>query len=694
MNDRRPLGLIAFYAATVFVSAFLLFQIQPLISKVILPWFGGSPAVWTTCVLFFQVLLFAGYAYAHLMTAYLSPKWQAILHIGLMAVALLTLPITPGAQWKPADAGMPAWRIFALLAANVGLPFFLLSSTGPLVQAWFSRACKGRSPYRLYALSNVGSLLALLSYPFVVEPLLTTGTQDRLWTVGFCVFALVCSYLAAQLWHATRRGPSVGTLEPSVAELPVSAKRPTGRLRWFLYPAFASMMLLAVTNHACQDMAVIPFLWVVPLSLYLLSFIICFDNEKWYSRGSFAGLTAVVLVGISVVIMFGWQANLFVDVGWHFLALFLLCMICHGELVSAKPAPKYLTSFYLSSAAGGALGGVFVAVICPLIFSTYLELNLGMIGGGVLAMSILWREGRRRLFVQQPRWKWITAVGAVCVCVLVACTQFDIVRFGDLATYRNFYGVLYVEQEEDGRHMPGRALIHGTTAHGFQFRLPEMQHIPTAYYARNTGVGRTVLQVGHERPIRVGVVGLGCGTLAAYGRDGDYFRFYEINPDVVEIAHKYFTFIDRSHAKVDIVLRDARLALEHEPDQHFDLLVLDAFSSDAVPTHLLTREAFEVYLRHLKPGGVIAVHISNRHLNLRPVVSAVARKNHMRHVLIRNGFNRYRAIMAAQWMILTRDSRLFATPAFRGVISKRDSDHQQLVLWTDQFHNLLEILEF
>jgi len=687
MTDRPRTWLIVWFAVTTLVSAFLVFQVQPVISKTVLPWFGGSPAVWTTCMLFFQVLLFGGYAYAHLITRYLTPRFQGVIHFTLLAAALLVLPITPAAAWKPTGSEEPVTHILLILLMNVGLPYFILSATGPLIQAWFSLDQTRHSPYRLYALSNVGSLAALLTYPFLVEPMLTTHNQGRIWSVGFCVFALVCSYLAARLWSV--RSPD----EAIVAEECEPSPAPTWRALtiWLLLPALASVLLLATTNHVCQDVAVIPFLWVAPLSLYLLTFIICFDREQWYSRTWTVGLAIVSLIALSVLLRYVEGSSLLVEIGMYFAVMFLVCMVCHGELARSKPSPRYLTKFYLMSSAGGALGGLLVALICPLVFSTNLEFHIALIAGTALSLFIFLCEAQRTWLNATPKRKGIAWLGGFAVILFVSCLHLDNLASTAYLMERNFYGILRVERPANSG---GTSLVHGRTVHGFQFDDPEWKRRPTTYYSYGSGIGRTLHLKKSVAPLRIGAIGLGTGTVACYGQVGDLYRFYEINPAMVIIANEQFSFLRDSQAKVEIVMGDARLSLEREPNQNFDVLILDAFSSDAVPTHLLTREAFDVYNRHLKPDGIIAVHVSSRHLRLAPVVARLAEHLGMDCVQVNNPIDPQRAVLAAEWMLMTRDPDFRHHAVIEPVaILFDDQPGHDVPLWTDQYNNLFQIMK-
>ena len=684
----RSLGFV--YACTIFLSALLLFEVQPVMSKFILPWFGGSPAVWTTCMLFFQTALLAGYAYAHLSERLLSPRWQAVVHGAVLLAALAVLPITPDAVWKPQADDGPTWRILCLLAASVGLPYFVLSTTGPLVQAWFSRSFPGRSPYRLYALSNIGSLLALVSYPFYVEPGFDIAQQTRWWAYGFGAFALLCGFCALRAAIVPRLAAGRSASEDDAAR---AVGPPTGsdRVKWLLLPAFASMMLLATTNHVCQDVSVMPFLWVVPLSLYLLSFIICFDHERWYQPRIYAVGTLVTLclaAGIDQLVTggTGFALGFVQELSIHFASLFCVCMLCHGELVRLRPHPRYLTSFYLMVAAGGALGGVFVSLVAPVIFSTFLEWKIGLVGGCLLAALVLLETQkpslvRRRLALATPV-VLVAFMGINCVPALQTGGAREL-----FTAARNFYGVVSVVERDVADTAQHKFNFYsGRIVHGLQFVQADKRAQPTAYYGPDTGVGKLLTEFKKNQRLRVGLVGLGVGTLAAYAHPGDDFRFYEINDQVLEMAEAHFSYLKDCRGNVEMVLGDARLSLEREPVQHFDLLVLDAFSGDAIPSHLLTREAFAIYLKHLKPDGIVAVHISNRYLDLKPVVLALALHYDFEATHTSSPGDAPNGRFPAEWMVLRPIPRDGSQPK-RAAMADNDR------LWTDSHSNLFEILK-
>ena len=682
---RRASALECCLASTVLVSAFLVFQVQPLISKFILPWFGGSPAVWTTCLLFFQLVLFAGYAYAHLLTRLSRPSWQAIIHLGLLVLGLSLLPITPSDDWKPADAFHPTSRILALLAANVGVPYFLLSSTGPLIQAWFARSAPGKSPYRLYALSNVGSLVALVSYPFLVEPAWGSAAQGRFWSLGFTLFALLCCYAAFRTGCLSNAASTTSPDHTSADET-----RPTWvrRLAWIGYAAVPSIMLLAMTNHVCQDVAAIPFLWVLPLGLYLVSFIICFEKEQWYSPRLFGPLTALLVCVVCVLPLLNQLLDLWVEVALYMSALFAICMLCHGELVRLKPSARDLTSFYLMTSAGGALGGITVALIAPRLFNSYLELNLGLVACYVIAIFASLSSHREQP-LRHARW----AAGIAFLGLLfVVRSQASTVAVAPLAQARDFYGVIGVDEHNIGEAQHRREMRHGRIVHGQQFWSPERRREPTLYYSTATGIGRAIDALQQDRAsLRIGVVGLGVGTLATYGRPQDTIRYYEINPEVERLARQYFTFLDDSPAQIETVLGDARLMLEREAPQVYDLLVLDAFSGDAIPAHLLTREALAIYQLHLAPGGMLAVHISNRHVDLLPVVRGLAEAGKLAERVIHTDPAAVEhGATAAKWVLLAADEHWFEQAQ---IGPNSSSAAGRTIHWSDDFSNVFEIVQ-
>ncbi len=749
------------FAATVFLSAFLLFQLQLIIAKYLLPWFGGTPAVWTTCMFFFQVLLLAGYAYAHWVSRRFSPRVQMGMHAGLLTLSfilLLTLarywpaPILPGPWWKPVGSQTPVLHLLQLLMVSVGFPFFLLSTTSPLLQAWYQRAATGSSPYRLYALSNLGSLLGLAIYPFLVEPELALSTQAWAWSWGYGIFALG-SY-ACGLWAGKPLLPQ--PLQPVAAGIEEDAPGAWRHVFWIALAACASTLLLATTNRLCQDVAVIPFLWVLPLGLYLASLVICFDHERWYASQVFQSALAGALPLACVLLLRGPVTGMATQIVLYSGVLFVCCMFCHGELAHAKPTARHLTSFYLSLALGGALGGVFVALLAPLTFPAYWEYQAGLFVCLVLAGVVAardkasWYRGEKvwvpvLLFVAglvvpiaagrtlRDAREAMYAVGVVAVFLAVlllgrsgsrGATRFlrstlagcsallltliagtllvDLQSAQEVA--RNFHGVLAVldvEPADPQRH--ARILKHGRVVHGVQFVEAAARRQPSSYFVRDSGLGLALLH--HPRrtgeqgttPLRVGVVGLGIGTIAAYGRPGDTFRFYENNPEVLRLARdtRYFHYLEDTAAKVEVVLGDGRLSLEEElrrgQAQAFDLLALDAFSSDAVPVHLLTREAFEVYLAHLAPDGILAVNISNRSLDLRPVILKLAEHHRLAVAFIPKD-NPEPYSLPSHWMLLARSQEVLGAPAIQAA-KWEVGQVPEVRLWTDDYSNLFQVLK-
>ena len=665
---------LGLHACTIFVSAFLLFQVEPVIAKIILPWFGGSAAVWTTCLLFFQLTLLLGYLYAHWTTERCRPRAQAWIHAGLLGASLLALPVLPGDGWRPSGTGNPILEILALLAATVGLPYFMLSTTGPLVQAWFARRHPGAAPYRLYALSNIASMLALLSYPVLVEPLVATRAQARLWSWAYLVFA-------ALVLGAALRGPGEARPDPGGPAPP--APGPATWALWALLPACASALLMAVTNHLTQNVAAIPFLWVLPLCLYLLTFIVCFDREAWYRPILFMALTAAAAGGMAYALVDFENLAIRPTLALFLAGLLFGYMVCHGELVRLKPHPRHLTAFYLMIALGGALGGLFVGVAAPTLFNGAYELPVALCACCILAAARWWSLGLR------PWLRWAGPVAAAAVTAALAWgVRAYIQDYRVLA--RNFYGGLRVmDTTQEG--LPVRRLMNGAIDHGEQYLDPEYRRQATTYYGWDSGIGLALRSL--ERPgLRAGFIGLGAGTLATYGRPGDTFRFYEINPLVLRLARTEFTFLRDSPAAVTCVLGDARLSLMREAPQQFDLLAVDAFSGDAIPVHLLTREAFELYFRHLRPDGLLAVHISNRYLDLGPVVERAAAALGKATLRVETGDDEANDICGATWVLVAGQPGLLQAHVLKGAGTPLNP---QLGFrgWTDDYSNLFRVLK-
>lgn len=696
------------FAATIGVGACLLFQVQFVLGKQILPWFGGAPSVWTTCMLFFQVLLLAGYGYAHLLSRSGSALRQRNIHLAMLGLALVLLlvrvalwpsPINPSDAWKPQPDDLPALAILGLLLFTIGLPFLVLASTGPLLQAWYARCFPGASPYRLYALSNLGSLLGLLSYPFLLEPAMSVTSQGWVWSAGFVIFVLGCAAAAVLV------GRTEGAPAPPDHSEPTEPKDDPGtpptaasRALWFSLAMVASVMLLAVTSQISLEVAVIPFLWMLPLALYLLSFVLCFEYEGSYRRGLWIPLLLFGAGATTSVIIIGVSVPMSLQLVTYLATLFFACMVCHGELVRRKPEPRYLTGFYLLVSAGGAAGGIFTGLVAPAVFLGLWELPLALVAACALALVLgLGGPATSYRFLRRLS----LGVGVLyLVAMSVQLVDDALDELGDnVHVSRGFFGVLRVDRSTDEHDAELTRLRHGRIIHGLQYTDPELALEPTSYYGPGSGVGLAIAT--HPRrqagePLQLGFVGLGAGTLACYVFDGDVGRFYEIDPDVVALSsgdEPLFTYLRDARGTVEVAVGDARVNLEREPLRGFDVLALDAFSSDAIPTHLLTVEAMQLYLRHLRDAnGIIAVHISNRYLDLDPVVRALAAELGLSVIRIDDDSSDDR-VYASDWVLLARDPA-----AFEGVMTLADpaeapADDGSWPLWTDTYSNLVQVLK-
>lgn len=667
------------FPVTIFLSAFLLFQMQPMMGRYVLPWFGGGPAVWTDCLLFFQVLLLAGYAYAHWLGSRRSVRLQAGVHIGLLLASLAFLPIGPHADvWKPASSGDPSGRILLLLAATAGGPYLLLSATGPLLQRWFTLSEPGKPPWRLYALSNLGSFLALLSYPFAIEPFVRLRAQAGIWSALYVGFAVLCG------WTAWRMRTQAKPPEPQGAAMPAWPVV----LFWLGLAACGSTLLVATTNQICQEIAVNPFLWVAPLSIYLLTFVLAFEKAQYYRRAVFAAAAGVFAPAACVAESVSASLSLGLQLGLYLTALFVTCMVCHGELARSRPAPRYLTVFYLTIAAGGAMGGVFVALVAPRVFIGFSEYPVGL-GAACLLGLIGWmRSGALAQWTSRNFAVRIPMIALLMGAITAAVATVAAGGEPALASRRNFYGILRVIDRAD-RNGPRRGLRHGRVLHGFQYLESPQSAWPTAYYGPHSGAAMVLNAL--DRPKRnVAVIGLGIGTMAAWGRPGDTFRFYEINPDVEAIARQWFSYLSSSGARTEVVLGDARVELDRELARghsgDFDVIVVDAFSSDAIPVHLLTAECADLYRRRLAPGGVLLLHISNRVLNLEPVARGMALHLGWKEVVLTSRQNEQTGETRAEWVLIT------ANPDFQkwsGEVATGPA-----IAWTDDFASLWHVLRF
>ena len=705
------------YAATILVSSFLLFLVQPIIAKQILPWFGGTAAVWTTCLVFFQIALLAGYAYSDLSSR-LRAKTQSTLHIGLLLLSLASLPIVADAGWKPLGSEDPQPRIWGLLAVTIGLPYGLLSTTGPLVQSWFAReqvdAATAQRVYRFFALSNVGSLLGLLAYPFAIETWISTRTQALGWSLAYGLYVLLASASALRSRRtASRVDHSRSPTAPADADAAAASPPPRAGdyLLWFLLSALASVLLLAVSSHITQNVASIPFLWVLPLSLYLFSFVLVFEGRGgrgYYLRSAWI-LPTLIFLGAMAWGLVEKRGMLHIQraIPLYSLGLLLGCMFCHGELAATKPASRYLTRFYLLMSIGGAAGGLFVGLAAPKLFRAYLELPLALVACALVALYLTWpwrasaAASDRTEAPHAPRWhqvqKWlipVAALGTALFCTHYLRMYLREVQQRNVHAARNFYGVLRVVQsapESDPRAV--RRLLHGAIIHGEQRLDPSRRQAIMSYYGKNSGLG---LAITHAQPgpRRIGVLGLGIGSIAAYGRTGDTFRMYEINPQVLEAASRYFYYLSGSQARIETVLGDARLLLEREAPQNFDVLAIDAFSGDSIPIHLLTQEALRIYLRHVKPDGSVVFNVTNRYVQVAPVIQQLAQAAGYSALWISDDAEEDESddLFQSDWVIVSKNPALVEDPD----VKRRQSPILPIAglrLWTDDFSNLFQILK-
>ncbi|MFZ9500935.1 MAG: fused MFS/spermidine synthase [Beijerinckiaceae bacterium] len=692
------------FASVMALAGFLLFQVQPMLAKYILPWFGGSATTWIVCMLFFQVALLAGYALAYLVTLPFPVATQAKVQLALLALVLLFLPITPSESWKPGAEDDPTWRIVALLAASVGLPYMALATTSPLLSRWLASAGAGLDPARFFAASNFGSFLGLLSYPFVFERMLSSGEQTTLWSWAFVVYAALFAFCA---WIAMRAAPEDGALAaPQAARAPIHAPmRAAGEdapALWILYSALGSILLLATTNAITQWSAVVPFLWIAPLSLYLLTFVIAFGGQGLYRRGPFA-LAFLLLGGVTLMMTRPeTSADLLAQLALQSATLFVGCMICHGEMVRLQPPPARLPKFYLAISFGGALGGVAVALLAPLVLRDYFEHQIVLTAIGAAAAWILWRELR----VDARSWRTPAAgVAGVFFLFGVGVAIHDEARTEDVLVerVRNFYGVLRVvkEDERDPEHF-SLVMQQAGVDQGSQYQKVEKHLEPSCGFDADSALGLVFDHHAKRRadpkaPLRIGVVGLGAGMVAGLGRAGDMMRYYELNPAVLDIVNRRFYFLKETRAQTDVLLGDGRLVLERQlaagQKQNFDVLVMNAFRGASPPMHLMTQEAFEVYLAHLAPDGVLAINFELDTFEMAPLHRGMAR----RFGLDVRWFETAESEECEQpisWALYTRDKAFFETPEVKEEISEwRDKGRAEIV-WTDKSSNLMSILNW
>lgn len=653
-------------ALAVLLSAFLLFLVQPLIGRLVLPWFGGSAAVWTACLVFFQTGLVLGYGYAALSIRLLSPANQRRLHVALLGASLLALPLLPDAAWKPADGDDALLRLAGLLAATAGAPYLLLAATGPLLQSWLVAA--GRTPWRLFAVSNAAAIAALAAYPLAIEPWFTMRLQAMLWS-GFYLLAVLMVALLAWQTRGAPRAAGAAAPPTTVPQMGI----------WIALAAVPTALLVATTEYLTRDVAPVPLLWIPPLALYLLSFVVWFDGRLPFQRLPWMLLTAAaVLVMARAMTLVRFTYEPLVLVPLFSAGLFVVCLYCHGELARRRPDARRLGAFYFSLSLGGALGGLSVALAAPLLLSRHFDLAI-LLAATALPLAI------GALSFERPLPK---AVGLACALAVLAGGTYGLRHIhlfeGDrlVSVQRNFYGTLKVEEEGVGTPDHRRELMHGTILHGAQYLAPERRRETTEYYRNESAVGRAVATLP-ERPRRIAAVGLGPGTVAAYGRPGDLVVFYEIDPAVIAVARRDFTFLADSPAEIEIVAGDARLSLEREATRRFDLLVLDAFAGNAPPLHLLTAEAFALYIRHMASDGVIAVQVSSKFLELDPLVVAAVRTQGWTGELATDG-------IISTWIVAAQDRGRLVRPPLAEVLTPVDAAGVRP--WTDDFIDLLRAL--
>jgi SAM-dependent methyltransferase len=681
------------FGLAVFLAAFLLFLVEPIAAKQLLPFLGGSAAVWLTCLVFFQTALLLAYLYAHWFTR--RPHWSLHYVLLLAALALAAFWAFGGIDLSSGPAH-PFLTILYALSLWIGLPFLALGSTSPLLQVWWSRMEGTGIPWRLFALSNLASLLALAAYPTIIEPRFTLHEQRAGWCCGFAAYTVLAALLARRARNASPAAAPAGPDESSLPTAPL-----LHRWLWLLLPMGASMQLCAVTGYITANIAPMPLLWILPLGVYLITLILAFEFPRFLPRGIVVRFLAVLLGGLAYMLSHvDAAAPLRIDLAFFLCELFFACLFLHSEAYALKPArASESTVFYLLFAAGGALGSFLIAIACPLVFRFNYDIVLTALVTALLALAATWS------------WNWgqrlLWSAGSILLFVLVFWVHVVSMRQTVVAV-RNFYAALRVREDHSYPGATVRTLTNGSIKHGTQiFGSDQLRHTPTTYYALDSGIGLALRfccpgpngsgpnasSDGPIRPRNLGVIGLGAGTIAAYGRPGDRIRFYEINPAVVPIARNVFTYIRESGAQVDVVVGDARTTLEREPPQHFDVLAVDAFSGDAIPLHLLTAEALALYRRHLAPGGILAFHISNGHVDLEPAIALLAQNAGMHAMRFSNLANDDRGEFSSYWMLLSDNAAFFAQPAVAAA-GKPSVFKPGLRLWTDDYSSLLPLLRW
>lgn len=718
---KKPLFIYTAFALNIFVGAFLVFLVQPLIARYILPWFGGSRSVWSASMLFFQVGLLGGYAYAFGISKYLKLRKQFIVHTLLLFLSILWLPITPDDSLKPDVSISPALDVLLLLLFTVGVPYAILSATGPLYQHWLAVWKPNKSPYIFYSLSNLGSLLGLLIYPFVVEPNLFLQTQTVVWSVSYGIFILFSIIMMLSLGLVQSTEAKEDADKPNDASQDsigfwriFAGTKAYDLILWVLLSACGTALLLSTTDFMCQDLAVIPFFWIIPLCLYLLTFIITFAGERFYKRWLWFPILILITQPLFELLKDHYNYNkgeLFESIFLYIYGMFAAIMVCHGELFRIRPKSENLTLFYLMVSLGGAIGGFFITFIAPTIFSDYWEFPLSFIACLLLAAFCFIRSGGFSTF-KENLGSIKERIPSICFVGLLffgqggyLSNQFIEFRstFSEnvLAKTRNFYGVARVVEEGRRSKKHRYELIHGHIEHGTQLQDKKKRKIATTYYSQISGVGMAILR--HPKRLvgqgmKVGIIGLGAGTLGAYVKNSDEYIFYEIDPNIEKLARKHFTFLNHKKNPPKVVIGDGRTSLEralkNDGKLNFDVIVIDAFSGDAIPIHLLTLEAFKLYQEHLAEGGVIAVHISNRHFNLEPLLYYTAQKLGINPLLVESRSLSKLAIRSATWALLTNNQQIIADEEINKSLDtwKKWKKFDEIV-WTDDYSSLVSLLD-
>jgi SAM-dependent methyltransferase len=773
---RSLTAVLLLYSLTLFTGATLLFVMQPMVGKMILPLLGGTPAVWSTCMVFFQAALLGGYAYAHALTTRLRPSRQVLVHVVALALPFAVLPLAVNPRLLRGGEANPILDVLTLLSLSVGLPFLVVSATAPLLQKWFTHTGHpaARDPYFLYAASNLGSMLALLGYPTLVEPRLhLQGSswlgQTALWSVGYGLLAVLTALCALTLWLKPAAGPAAASAEAEAAPAPVEERpRWARRLYWIVLALVPSSLLLGVTTYITTDLAAVPLLWVLPLAIYLLTFILAFGRWPRLLHHLVVALALPLTLLVIFLMVSALPERIWVIVLWHFGLLFVLALACHGALALDRPGPRHLTEFYLLISVGGVLGGLFNALVAPLVFSSLIEYPLMMVlacvllaatrsaalgpGGGarraLLAVAaaaalalVLYSESAtlrvdfaflervldlsadrvsdwldpaerlvNKLLIYGPPLAvaWFLRrrplhLGLALASVLLISGFVDARNSDQIRQSRSFFGVLRISRDRDPKGYT--ELRHGTTLHGRQSLEPSRRAEPISYYQRKGPIGQLFAELDRRPGSRhMAVVGLGTGTLAAYARPGDRITFYEIDRLVRDVAFDpaYFTYVTDARDRavtVRLELGDARIRMEavrrDRPEERYDVILVDAFSSDAIPVHLLTREALRLYFDLLGPRGILALHISNRYLRLEPVVAALAEEGHYARMLQDGGTDDIRGAVEASWAILARRTEDFGELASDSRWTQTRLDVEPAVsAWTDDFHNLLSIFKW